>query len=92
MTSKAKLTAKPHLDRERNQLCRPKKYRARMMPKPAATTLSWLTMMETRSMPWVSSTRRGVEEKTDTTEMSMRNRAIRKITLSPVKRSISRAR
>ena len=62
------------------------------MTNPMATTLSWLTMMDTRSIPCPSFTSRGVEEKTDTTEMSMRNRAIRKITLSPLKRSISRVR
>ena len=89
MARRRKLTTNPSSERLRNQSCRPKKYRPKIMTKPMATTLSWSSMMSTRSIPWVSSTSLGVEEKTETTEMSMRNRAIRKITLSPLKRSIS---
>ena len=82
-----KVTAKPSMDSLRYISTRPKKYRRKMKIKPMATALSWSSMMSIRPVP-SSLARRGVELKTDTTDTSMRNRAIRRITLSPVKRSM----
>ena len=51
------------------------------------TTFSWVVMMPMRPTP-VSSARSGVDENTEMTEMSIRRRAMIRITLSPLKPSI----